>query len=163
MNTKLRTNPFRVGGPVQDPKDFAGRQEILQEISHGMLNLQNISLRGERRTGKTSLLLYLSRGAPETTGLPDDHIAIYVDFQDLAESSVVEVWEAIANAIAGKLREKIKDGQTQSEKFIKVAKKYFSTKAFASGFAAAFAELPGVKIHLLFDVFEQTAKNCGRR
>ncbi len=60
MAIKQHTIPFQIGGPIQASAKFAGRRDILQNIATAMKNLQNISLRGERRTGKTSLLLYLA-------------------------------------------------------------------------------------------------------
>jgi hypothetical protein len=76
---KQKANPFGVGQPIQTAADFIGRKAILQKILNDMLNRQNVSLHGERRTGKTWLLHYLAYYAPlETIGLPATHVPVYL-------------------------------------------------------------------------------------
>jgi hypothetical protein len=119
MSIEPRFIPFRVGGPIQDPADFVGRREVLQEISNAMSNLQNISLHGERRTGKTSLLLYLAHPAPSSViGLPEPHIPVYFNFQEFAEASVVNVWQAMANAFASESSKDTPTGRPNPKRFL---------------------------------------------
>lgn len=164
MNRGPRVTPFRVGGPIRDPADFAGREEVLQQIAHAMLNLQNVSLHGERRTGKTSVLLYLAHPASDTR-LPETHIPVYFSFQDLAEASIVEVWQALADAVAAQIEQRHPDRQADSQRFLATTAEFLaSSKApalFGTGFGRALAQLEesGFKIHLLFDEFDQTARN----
>ncbi len=152
MAANAPKNPFRVGVPIQKPEDFAGRQETVQTIVDYMLDLQNVSLRGERRTGKTSLLLYLTHKE-----LPENHITVYFDFQTVVKTDgLFTVWREIVKAIADKLRQKLDNGEVKAELFLKATEKDFAEKSFASGFTSALAEASDLKIHLLFDEFEQT-------
>ncbi len=155
-------NPFRIGIPVQNPADFFGREKILQDLSGYMSDLQNVSLRGERRTGKTSLLLYLAHPASsKITGLPLTNIPVYFNFQALGNKvDMATVWKAIALAVAEQIKRNLPNGQAESEKFIKTIATYSASGLFATGFGTAFFNLPGkCNIHLLFDEFEQTAGN----
>ncbi len=157
---KVTKNPFCIGVPVREPGGFGGRREILELLSYHMLNLQNVSLRGERRTGKTSLLLYLRDTASlETLGLPKNHITVYFDFQEVAEADEAQVWQAMANAVAERIKQTGDEGEAESERFLNTTGKYFAFKSYVSGLDAAFAGLAKYNIHLLFDEFEQTADN----
>jgi len=163
MNIKPRVIPFRVGGPIQDPVDFAGRTEVLQAISHAILNLQNVSLRGERRTGKTSLLFYLAHPASASViGLPENHIPVYFNFQDFASASVVKVWQAMADAIAEQIKSR---HPVESERFLLTMTEFLASpdapELFGTGLGRALAHLGdlGVKFHLLFDEFDQSIRN----
>lgn len=166
MNIKPRAIPFRVGGPIQDPADFIGRREILQVISTAMLNLQSISVHGERRTGKTSLLLYLAHSATASDiGLSESHIPVYFNFQEFAEASIANVWGAIADAVAEQIRKRCPKGQNESEQFLTTISEFLNvtnaTQLFSTGFGRAFSRLDtlGFKFHLLFDEFDQTVRN----
>ncbi len=157
VDTKIPgKNPFRIGDPVQEPSDFGGRKEILEKIIYHIRNLQSVSLRGERRIGKTSLLLCLADVAfLEALGLPEDHIAVYFDFQAVAGAGEARVWEAIANAIAKRIKQ-APGGEAESEKFLKTIKKDFASESYAGGIGTALIGLADYKIHLLFDEFEET-------
>ncbi len=88
--------PFIVGPPVSNPAGFFGRERVLNRL-FGLWKhtpMQNAAIVGPRRSGKTSLLLYLknvSRARPEALRpgqqghrLPDPERLhwVYVDFQD---------------------------------------------------------------------------------
>ncbi|MBU7045765.1 MAG: AAA-like domain-containing protein [Theionarchaea archaeon] len=49
-------SPFVVGRPITNSEDFFDRESELEEIFSGIKNQYNISLIGERKIGKTSLL-----------------------------------------------------------------------------------------------------------
>ena len=49
-------NPFIISQPITDPKDFYDREKELKEVFSEIKNQSNISLIGERKIGKTSLL-----------------------------------------------------------------------------------------------------------
>lgn len=77
-------NPFYFGGAVPS-RLFYGRNEILRSIAGkiGGPNLQSVSIVGERRMGKSSLLVYVK---DELAGqLPPDH-AYAVVYLDLMKS-----------------------------------------------------------------------------
>ncbi len=163
MSIKPRVIPFKVGRPIQDPMDFAGRTDVLQAISHAMLSLQNVSLRGERRTGKTSLLFYLAHPASASAiGLPENQIPVYCNFQDFAQANVANVWQVMADSIA----ERIKPTHpAESERFLKTIGEFLASpeapELFGTGFGRALAQLSDLdfKFHLLFDEFDQTIRN----
>lgn len=163
VSTKSRANPFRVGTEIRDPVNFVGRKEILRTVSGAMSDLQNISLHGERRTGKTSLLLYLAHPASApVTGLPSNHIPVYFNFQGIARTSAGIVWQAIADAVADQIKQRIRDRQAESERFLATIARFSKPPELSvTGLADALAYLGtrDFKVHLLFDEFEQTGEN----
>lgn len=52
-------NPYKVGVPIRNPKDFYGRAQPLQETLEQISKLGCVNVVGERRSGKTSFLFYL--------------------------------------------------------------------------------------------------------
>jgi hypothetical protein len=158
--------PFRVGSPIQDPVDFIGRREALQAISNAMLSLQNVFVYGERRTGKTSLLLYLAHPASSSViGLPETHIPVYFNFQAVATTSTTNVWQAVAHAIAEQIEQRHPGERAESEHFLSILTEFLASsetsELLGTGFGRALSYLDnlGFKIHLLFDEFEQTVRN----
>lgn len=74
-------NPFTNRGPVTNPEDFFGRKDELATILTRLHSLQCVSIVGERRIGKSSLLYHLTQiGAAEL----DDrrYRFIYCSLQD---------------------------------------------------------------------------------
>lgn len=49
-------NPFIVGGPILNPRDFFGRKRAVNFSMTRLSSMQSISIVGERRIGKSSLL-----------------------------------------------------------------------------------------------------------
>lgn len=92
----LASSPFIVGPPILHPREFFGRTFEIQRIfaRWNRLPLQHVAIVGPRRSGKTSLLLYLMSitGTPPAALRPQqraDWLAhpqhyrwIFVDFQD---------------------------------------------------------------------------------
>lgn len=88
--------PFITGPPILHPHQFFGRQRILKRLFNLLKSppLQNAAIIGQRRTGKTSLLHYLSkittapaeqlRSGQKADWLPHPqrYRWIFVDFQD---------------------------------------------------------------------------------
>lgn len=70
-------NPFIVGGPVQNPSDFFGRTRQVRLSMTRLRTMQSLSIVGERRIGKSSLLRYLLAVAPEQLG--PAYRSVYVD------------------------------------------------------------------------------------
>jgi len=89
-------SPFIAGPPITHPRHFFGRKRELNHLFNlwKHLPLQNAALVGPRRSGKTSLLLYLKsttttpvaqlRAGQRTNWLPgpEQYRWIFVDFQD---------------------------------------------------------------------------------
>ncbi len=96
-------SPFVVGPPITKPRQFFGRERELRRL-FGLIKrlpLQNAAIIGARRSGKTSLLLYLMNicttpGAELRPGQRNDWLSqperycwVYVDFQDAKVQSRV--------------------------------------------------------------------------
>jgi len=56
---------------IENIKDFYGRQELIEEISHRLTSGQSVSIYGERKMGKTSLLKYLFNEGIKQVPLPN--------------------------------------------------------------------------------------------
>jgi predicted AAA+ superfamily ATPase len=74
-------NPFTTKTMITEPTKFFGRQEQLRHIVNRLQNLQCVSLVGERRIGKSSLLYYLYKTGIEKLG--QEYRFVYVDLQDV--------------------------------------------------------------------------------
>ncbi len=82
-------NPFKYGSPIRDPRKFFGRTREVEQIFARIRNeeLESSSVVGDRRTGKTSLLNYLTDpGVRVAHGLPAErYIFVYADLQMVSE------------------------------------------------------------------------------
>jgi AAA+ ATPase superfamily predicted ATPase len=79
-------NPYFNRGAITDPAYFFGRKELLNHI-YGALNVpkpMNISIKGERRIGKSSLLNYLMHPEVKRRALinPERFVFVLTDFLD---------------------------------------------------------------------------------
>src|SRR5262245_10245080 len=91
-------NPYIVGNPVKDRASFYGRQDIFREVMQVLRQRDShaIVLYGQRRIGKTSMLLQLEqRLAQEGEFTP-----IYFDLQDKASKSIMELLYELAQHIS---------------------------------------------------------------
>ncbi|MBM4431066.1 MAG: hypothetical protein FJ026_12070 [Chloroflexi bacterium] len=77
------TNPYFYGVPVRDPRDFFGREEELRTIFEALKKRESVSIVGQRRSGKTSLLYHLMTDqAQRTFGIDADNLVfVYLDPQ----------------------------------------------------------------------------------
>ncbi len=66
-------NPFTNRGPVTNPEDFFGRKDELATILTRLQSLQCVSIVGERRIGKSSLLAEAETGR-QTDLAPRQHL-----------------------------------------------------------------------------------------
>jgi hypothetical protein len=71
-------NPYRHGGPIKEPEWFFGRTEQRRIILDRLRKFDSTSVIGERRSGKTSLLLWLMNREADPTTPSDDSIYIYL-------------------------------------------------------------------------------------
>jgi len=72
------SNPFFTGGRIHDPRLFFGRQHLVREMQAELPKRSCVSLAGESRVGKSSLLYYLY--ATRAGWLPEVTVE-YVDLQ----------------------------------------------------------------------------------
>jgi hypothetical protein len=98
MPESFLINPYIAGNPISDSKGFFGRddifREVMQVLRHPMSNA--IVLFGQRRIGKTSVLLQLQQR------LADEHkfIPVYFDLHDKAAKPLAQVLYELAQYIA---------------------------------------------------------------
>lgn len=92
----MNQNPFTYGNPIRDPGRFIGRQEDLRQVVNRLLSSahESTSIVGERRIGKTSLLMHLAdKSAAKLLRLePDRFCLIYIDFQGLVDITPPRFW-----------------------------------------------------------------------
>ncbi|HEY3998491.1 MAG TPA: ATP-binding protein [Candidatus Xenobia bacterium] len=99
------TNPFFNRGCIEEPSCFFGRQRELQDIFNllGKPIPQSVSIVGQRKIGKSSLLQHIMR--PQTVRQyipePDNLILVCVNFEGLAYFSEMEclqklLWDGYA-------------------------------------------------------------------
>lgn len=90
-------NPYVAGAPLRGEKGFFGREDILRWVERELRNpaTNTLVLSGQRRIGKTTLLLQLERTLPADAFLP-----IYFDLQDQATRPLGQVLADLADTIA---------------------------------------------------------------
>lgn len=88
-------NPYIVGNPIREPEIFFGRRDILDWVSSELTNIHTnaLVLYGQRRVGKTTILLQLRHSLPSEKFLP-----IYFDLQDQAKKRLGEVLADLADS-----------------------------------------------------------------
>ncbi len=72
------TNPYDCGGPVRNPQEFYGRSRQLRAIFELIAKRGCANVVGERRSGKTSLLLYVLNPEVQRQYVSQDQQSIYV-------------------------------------------------------------------------------------
>ena len=97
----MNSTPYIAGNPVKGQVGFFGRDDIFREVMQVMHDLQSnaIVLYGQRRIGKTSVLLELERRL-ETDG---EFTPVYFDLQDKAAKPLADVLFELAQRIAAKI------------------------------------------------------------
>jgi hypothetical protein len=84
-NTRPIANPYTNRDAIRSPDDFFGRMAELRSIYTLILSGQSVSLVGERRVGKSSLLNALGFESQRTEfELPENFCFVFVDLQYIA-------------------------------------------------------------------------------
>ena len=93
-------NPYITGNPVKGPASFIGRTDIIKEIQNILMknNENGLILYGQRRIGKTSVLLELEANLSKQK----QFIPIYFDLQDKASLSLDEILHNLTGLISQK-------------------------------------------------------------
>ncbi len=95
----MTSNPFTFGNPIRDPARFFGRKQEIRQITGRLLSsaVESTSLVGERRIGKTSLLLHLANpDVAADLGLkPEQYCLVYIDFQGLTDITPQRFWQRV--------------------------------------------------------------------
>ncbi|MEO1636363.1 MAG: ATP-binding protein [Cyanobacteria bacterium J06631_9] len=89
-------SPFCDVGQIQSDNHFFNRQEILQDIIYHLKSHWNISLVGEQKIGKSSLLLKICRAAPALLGLNSAQF-IYLNMELIHNENIL--FQQICKAI----------------------------------------------------------------
>lgn len=97
MSPRIADNPYIAGAAIGGEHGFFGRESIFQEVEQTLLQPHNnaVVLQGQRRIGKTSILLQLKRRLPSSAFFP-----IYFDLMDMARRSTGYVLSQLAAAVA---------------------------------------------------------------
>ncbi len=94
-------NPYIAGNPVGDSHAFVGRDDVLRAVTEMLHDPHRnaLLLYGQRRIGKTSILLHLAARLPEL----GPYLPVYFDLQDKAQWPLARVLQALARTIARNL------------------------------------------------------------
>ena len=142
-------NPYMNRVMISDAVEFYGRRSEVEKIYSriGSSRPQSISLVGERRIGKSSLLNYVNHPINREKYLknPDEFIFIFIDFQERRGIKIREFFEILYNALQDAFNHKLELG---------VEPDYEGFKKIVSTFDAL-----GLKLIMLFDEFELITKN----
>jgi len=142
-------NPYMNRVMIQDIEEFYGRRNEIEKIYSriGSSRPQSISLVGERRIGKSSLLSFIYNPLNRRKYLknPDEYVFIFIDFQEHRGIGITEfftiIFQALLEAFNGKLEI---DAEPNYEGFKRVISAFDEQK---------------LKLILLFDEFELVTKN----
>jgi tetratricopeptide (TPR) repeat protein len=90
-------NPYVAGAPLREERGFFGRQDTLEWVTRELRNpaTNALVLFGQRRIGKTTLLLQLQCNLPDDAFLP-----VYFDLQDQATRPLGQVLADLADTVA---------------------------------------------------------------
>jgi len=86
-------NPFIVGVPIRNPNDFFGRKRERRFCFDRLRGMQSVSIIGERRIGKSSLLHYISCKATDELG--PSYRGVYIDLLSSRARTLVGLLAAI--------------------------------------------------------------------
>lgn len=94
-------NPYVAGNPVGGSPAFVGRQRLLREVLAGLASPgeNGLVLHGQRRIGKTSVLLELTA----RLGKEGPYVPIYFDLQDQAARPLAQVVARLARELVRRL------------------------------------------------------------
>jgi DNA-binding NarL/FixJ family response regulator len=104
-------NPFTYGNPISEPDRFFGRTREVDHIFSRLRNreFESSSIVGERRIGKTSLLMYIEH--PEVRrayGMGDQYMFAHIDLQMLEdEVTPHRFWTWLLGQLARRCRDQV--------------------------------------------------------
>jgi hypothetical protein len=101
------SNPFFHRGPIHDRAYFFDREHEVSQALSLLGNGQSISLVGQRRIGKTSLLFHIADPEVFTQhGLrPDEHLLVYVDCGALSSLDQPGIYQVLLEEVGDALTE----------------------------------------------------------
>jgi eukaryotic-like serine/threonine-protein kinase len=142
------------GGPVSNEL-FSGRENEILRIVGKLGQMQHVSIVGERRIGKTSLLHYLSdHSEMKKRGFnSDEHTFIYFIFDGLSHITPLEFWKRIMELLARTCVDEQLSRQIQSIQQAERSDPFVIEDLFIN------FKKQGQKIVFLFDEFEYATQS----
>src|SRR5215471_18537554 len=100
--TGLDANPYLNRTAIREDRDFFGRRREMATIFSRIeaREPQSVSIVGERRMGKSSLLRALLRRRTEFLDRPDEFIFVHLDLQESMHGNASHFFSALIEAIA---------------------------------------------------------------
>ncbi len=94
MDLRRLRNPFYSRQRITDPDCFYGRQQEIERLYSAVITHQSLSIVGERKLGKSSLLTAVAQPAMmERYGLdPARTLFLYIDLEGMASAKREEFW-----------------------------------------------------------------------
>lgn len=142
-------NPYVAGRPIrpEDGKLFAGRRDEMKLIEEKLHTGVGLVIYGQRRIGKSSILLHLRER------LPHSLLPVYLNLQQLMANTTGGFLRTVGNEIAKQLRDKLADLPAPP------SAEEFDREPFLS-FNQALDEIerrlaPAQRVLLSFDEFEE--------
>ncbi len=142
----ISPNPFIVGNPVRNPEMFFGRESEFELVQKRFKQAGRGSLMvfcGERRSGKTSILLQIQQGR-----LGSEFIPVLIDMQAMAVEDETEFLSLIAKEVVEQLAE---EGRSLE---IPDFARGNPSAVFRSFIESVLEHCPHRKLLLLFDEYE---------
>ncbi len=148
----MTPNPFEYSKPIADPDRFFGRQSELTRLRDACHQVRSVSVVGERRIGKSSLLkLFTVPKISREFGFGKEFVFCFNDLQGFEDSQPEQFWDWVLSELAPKLPEESLQLSVQRT----VKKKTFDNTSLRR----LFEELKSIKIIFLFDEFESILQN----
>jgi len=150
------SNPFFHRGPIRDRAYFFGREHEVSQALSLLGNGQSISLIGQRRIGKTSLLFHIADPEVFTRhGLrPDKHLFVYVDCGGMGGLDQPGLYRVLLEEIGDALADK---GQTPDQLGMLDESRPMTYRGFERALRGLVRE--GWKPILVLDEFDLMAHN----
>jgi hypothetical protein len=97
-------NPFFFGGHITNLEQFVGRKAELRRIASLLETahtgqMQSVSIVGERRIGKSSLLFHLKQTYPQWLSQPACYCFAYIDLQSARHDTLPDLLNGILKAL----------------------------------------------------------------
>lgn len=152
----LFPNPFFHRGPVRDRAYFFGREHETGQALSLLGNGQSISLVGQRRIGKTSLLFHLADPVVFTQhGLsPSEHLFVYIDCGGLSSLDQPGLYRVLLEEVGDALAD-ISPGATHFESALHLP--IITYRSFERALRGLIQQ--GWKPIILLDEFERLSRN----
>jgi hypothetical protein len=152
------TNPFTYGNPISDPGRFFGRRREVEQVFSRLRNpeCESSAIVGERRTGKTSLLNFISH--PEVVRMngldPNTCCFIYMDLEMITPTSTpTRFYQHLLNRLMSRV------GDMELKERLREVAKYDTIDTYDLADLFDFVDQKGIRVVLLLDEFENIGAN----